>query len=82
MVGREARKPVVVPLRPSGLDLDVLTFHIAQLAQAFAEGREQDGQVAGIARCVRRGGRRQKAYSSDLPRPLGLGHERRGDKAT
>src|SRR5438132_1339715 len=28
--------------------LEVLTFHIAQFAQAFPEGLEQDGQVAGL----------------------------------
>ncbi len=71
-LGREAGKPVVVPLRPSGLNRDVLTFHIAQLAQAFPEGRE--------ATCIRGGGRRQKTYSGDLPR-WRLGCERRGQEA-
>src|SRR4029453_2063389 len=59
---------------------DVLTFDIAQLAQSFPEGREQDGQVAGIATRVRRGGRRQKTYSGDLPCLLRLRGERRRER--
>src|SRR5262249_29938443 len=69
-VGSEAGETVVVPLRPSGLDLDILIFHIAELVQAFPQCLEQDGQVAGFAIRVRRGGRRQKTDSEELSRLL------------
>jgi len=39
-VGREGGVAIILALGPSGLDGDVLTFHIAQLAQALAEGLE------------------------------------------
>jgi hypothetical protein len=39
-VGREGGVPIVLALGPSGLDGDVLTFRIAQIAQALAEGFE------------------------------------------
>src|SRR2546428_94665 len=38
--GREGGMPIILALGPSGLDGDVLTVHIAQLAQALAEGLE------------------------------------------
>ena len=60
--------PVVVALRPSGLNGDVLTFHMAQLAQAFPEGPEQNGQGAGVATRVKRGARRQNTHSGNLRR--------------
>jgi hypothetical protein len=39
-VGREGGETIMLALGPSELDGDVLTFHIAQLAQALAEGLE------------------------------------------
>jgi len=39
-VGREDGVLIILALGPPGLDGDVLTFHIAQLAQALAEGFE------------------------------------------
>jgi hypothetical protein len=39
-VGREGGVAIILALGPSGLDGDVLTVHIAQLAQALAEGLE------------------------------------------
>jgi hypothetical protein len=38
-VGREGGKPIILALGRSGLDGDV-TVHVAQLAQALAEGLE------------------------------------------
>jgi hypothetical protein len=67
-IGREAGKPAVLPLRPPGLKHDVPTFHIAELAQAFPEGPEQDGQGAGVVTGVKRSARRQNAYSGNLRR--------------
>jgi len=40
-VGREAGVAIMLALGPAGLDGDVLTFHIAQLAEALAEGLEK-----------------------------------------
>jgi hypothetical protein len=39
-VGRKGGEPIIFALGPSGLDGDVLTVHISQLAQALAEGLE------------------------------------------
>jgi len=39
-VGREGGVAIILALGPSGLDGDVLTFHIAQIPQALAEGLE------------------------------------------
>jgi hypothetical protein len=52
-IGREGGVSIIFALGPSGLDGDVLTFHIAQLAQAFAEGVE-----AALSSLVRMGTRR------------------------
>jgi len=52
-VGREGGVPIILALGPSGLDGDVLTFHIAQLAQALAEGFE-----TALSSLVRMGTRR------------------------
>jgi len=40
-IGREGGVAIILALGPSGLDGDVLTVHMAQLAQALAEGLEQ-----------------------------------------
>src|SRR4029453_306912 len=37
-LGGQAGKSVVLALRPSGVDSDVLTFHVTQFAQTLAEG--------------------------------------------
>jgi hypothetical protein len=39
-VSREGGVPIILALGPSGLDGDVLTFHIAQIPQALAKGLE------------------------------------------
>jgi len=39
-VSREGGEPIILALGPSGLDGDVLTFRIAQVAQALTEGFE------------------------------------------
>ena len=71
-LGRKVGEPVVRPRRPSGLNRDVLTFHIAQLAQAVPETFEETQPSH-----VRKGARRQKTYSIELPRQLRLGGARR-----
>jgi hypothetical protein len=39
-VGHESGVPIKLALGPSGFDGDVLTLHMAQLAEALAEGLE------------------------------------------
>jgi hypothetical protein len=56
----------MLALGPSGLDGDVLTFHIAQLAQALAESLE----IALYYR-VRMGAQMKRPYSGHLLRRLG-----------
>jgi len=51
-VGREGGVAIIFALGPSGLDGDVLTVHIAQLAQGLAEGLETT-----LSYRVRRGAR-------------------------
>jgi len=68
-VGREGRVPIILALRPSGLDGDALTFHVAQLAQTLAEGVEaaQSGRVG-------RGTRREIPDAELFLPGLGRGH--------
>src|SRR4030095_4912348 len=54
---------------------DVLTFHVAQLAQTLLEGTEAMGGSR-----VRRRARRQKAYAGNLPAPLRPGGAGRGEE--
>ncbi len=71
--GGEAREPVVLPFRPSGRNCDVPTFHIAELAEALAEGVQNTS--------VGRGARQETADQIDLVRLLGLGSDRRGKES-
>jgi len=64
-VSREGGVPIILALGPSGLDGDVLTFHIAQLAQALAEGLETE-----LTLRVRREDRIQITYPGHLRREL------------
>jgi len=73
-VRREGGVPIILALGPSELESDVLPFHIAQLAQALAEGLE-----TALSYRVRRGARIWVTYPGHLPRLLPLGGERRGE---
>jgi len=75
-LGGESGKPFVISLRPPGLYLDRLTFQVAELAQTVAKGGEQDGQVAGIAACVRGRGWREDTDPGHFRRRLRVGGER------
>ncbi len=63
-LGCEVAKPAGLPLRPWGLNGDVLTFDIAQPEQAVSEGVEEPW-----GSWVRKGGRGEKTYPGDV-RPL------------
>src|SRR4030095_12959143 len=67
--GRKFRGPVEVPLGPSGLNGDVLSLNVAQRAKRLPEWFEaQGGQGSGAGK--------EKAYSKDLRRQLGVGGTR------
>src|SRR4029450_13384405 len=65
-VGREDGVAIGLALGPSGLDGDVLTFHIAQVAQSVAEGFE-----TALPSLVRMGTRREITYPGHLLPGLG-----------
>src|SRR5713101_5939239 len=67
--GRKSGEPLELPLGISDFDHDVAAFDVTEVTQASTEGLVQvaiRGQVE-----------RQEAYSSDLPRLLRVGGERR-----
>ena len=71
-VSRESGVPIILAVGPSGLESDVLTFDIAQLAQALAEGFETV-----LSKRVRMGKRAQITYPGyPFPR-LSLSRARR-----
>ena len=74
-ISREGRVSVVIALGPSGLDGDVPTFDVAQLAETLAERFEaaQSYRVGGIARIY-------VTHPGYLPR-LRLGSERPNEDA-
>src|SRR6266508_5511112 len=74
-LGGERRQPLVLSLRPSVLDGDVLAFYIAQLAQPLPEGCE-------VGRAIGGRGAQEEADPGDLRRCLSCGRERRGEEAS
>jgi hypothetical protein len=70
-ISREGGEPLVLPLRPSELDGNCLTFHIAQLTQALPEGLDERRDS-----WVRKGGREKKSYAGKARCLLGLAGER------
>ena len=74
-LGRESGEPLVLSLRPSVLDHDVLALDVAELAQPSPERLDEMLGRHG------RGRGHEEADPIDLPRLLRLGGERRGEEA-
>src|SRR5215510_1320667 len=73
-LGRELAEPLASIVTHQVFDRDVLTVHVAQLAQSLEESRKPRGRRF---RCT--GVERDEAESWDSPW-LRLGHERRSEK--
>src|SRR5262249_10853376 len=73
-IGREGRVSIIISLRPSWLDLDVLAVHITELAQTQTEGFESPQPYR-----VGRRARRQIAYPGNPITLLSLRCERGGE---
>ena len=67
-VGQEGGQAIIPALRPSGLDDNALTFHIAQVAQGLAKSFE-----TALSPFVRMGTPRQITYSRRPFRALSFG---------
>ena len=72
-LGRESWKLIIMPVRRSPLDGDVLSFHIANVAEPLAECLTFERSWGE--------GSRQDAYPRDLCRLLRIGGERGGEES-
>src|SRR3972149_5348051 len=71
---RESGEPIEPPFRPSALKSDVLSLHVAQLAQPLSEGLEIMGHGGAPAA-------REKTYPGDSHLLLRVGSGRRREEA-
>src|ERR1700730_4194096 len=79
---RQFRHPIVLTLRPTGFDSDVLTFHEAGFVQAFAEGSHIGYVVVARSDAEKSDQRHRRLLPLRHERPCGSSAAERCDELT